>query len=109
MDMWNNQIELIQNGEKPVYRPSMGIAVYIIMVLCTYYLVVKRHASKSVLDYREIIFHGALLGLAFYGVFDGTNYVIFKDYKIETLLTDGIYGVIITTFASLCGTLLATR
>lgn len=48
---------------------------------------------------------GSVLGLAMYGVFDGTNYAIFKDYQLSVAIQDVLYGVFVTTIASISGTL----
>ena len=93
--MWKQQIKEIQNGVDPVFRPMMAIGVYVIMIAATYLLVVQPAVKYSWKTY-EVILKGAMLGIALYGVFDGTNYVMFKDYKLGVLLQDAIYGTIAT-------------
>ncbi len=97
--MWKKQIKEIQNGADVVFRPLMAIGVYIIMIAATYGLVIQP-ALKYSWSLPEVLMKGALLGIAMYGVFDGTNYVIFKDYKMNTLLQDAIYGTIATMTVS---------
>lgn len=74
--MWHEQIKLVQGGSEPVFRVNaVAFGVYAIMIAASYVFVVKQKYTP-----KETLGYGALLGLAMYGVFDGTNYVIFKDY-----------------------------
>jgi uncharacterized membrane protein len=99
-DSWDNQISLIQNGALPMYRPFFGVVVYLIMIFCVYFLIISP-ATEYNYSLSKVASNAALLGLAFYGVFDGTNYVMFKDYKMSMALKDTIYGVFVTTITSL--------
>jgi uncharacterized membrane protein len=97
--MWDNQITLIQGsgpdgGGKKVL---VIMFVYFVMIAASYIFVVKNYTKF------ETIWYGALLGLAMYGVFDGTNYVLFKDYKLETVFIDTIYGMTVTSMACYIG------
>jgi uncharacterized membrane protein len=101
--MWDKQITSIQ-GSGPDYTGGRKVLaamfVYFVMIAASYIFVVKNSKQQSTL---ETIGYGALLGLAMYGVFDGTNYVLFKDYKLETVLIDTIYGMVITSLACYVG------
>lgn len=110
-DMWIDQIKLVQGGQDAEFRYSGGVFVYLVMTLATFFLVI--YPIKNYLNIeskRELIIRssimGSILGLAMYGVFDGTNYVMFKDYKFSVALQDTLYGVFVTSIASVCGTLI---
>jgi uncharacterized membrane protein len=94
-DMWDAQITKIQGGAPPQYRVNaIALFTYVIMVTASYVFVVKhKYPPESAFGY------GALLGLAMYGVFDGTNYVLFKDYSLYTYIYDVVYGILVTAIA----------
>jgi uncharacterized membrane protein len=97
--MWSNQITKIQGGKGPEFRPLVaGILTYLLMASGVLFFAVKDSKSRS-----ESLQRGALLGLLMYGVFDGTNYVLFKNYELNTVVVDIACGVLVTTSAALVG------
>jgi uncharacterized membrane protein len=99
---WDNQISLIQNSPAE-YRPFAGIFVYAIMILSTWYFVVNPYTKDKKTKLSEVIVPGAFLGLAMYGVFDGTNHVMFKNYSTSLAIQDTIYGMVATMIAAIAG------
>tara|TARA_A100001011_G_scaffold398407_1_gene502738 strand:- start:249 stop:620 length:372 start_codon:yes stop_codon:yes gene_type:complete len=47
-------------------------------------------------SFSVAIFSGAFLGLLAFGTYEITNYVILKDWKIELVLVDTLWGIVIT-------------
>ena len=56
---------------------------YIIMIAGLYYFIIKPNRS---------VFEGGLLGFLIYGVYDGTNYGIFKNWPMKVFLIDIAWG-----------------
>jgi uncharacterized membrane protein len=66
--------------------------VYILLAVGLYVFVVE--PGKS-------LWHAALLGLVIYGVFDFTNYAMFKKYDLNVALMDMMWGstlMVLTTY-----------
>jgi uncharacterized membrane protein len=103
---WDTQISSIQ-GTPAEYRPFAGIFVYAIMILSTWYFVVNNNIRHGKRELSDAIIPGALLGLAMYGVFDGTNHVMFKNYSTSLAIQDTIYGMVATTIAAIAGLTMA--
>ena len=49
------------------------------------------------------IFSGAFLGLLAFGTYEITNFVILKDWKIELVIIDTLWGIVITGSMSYVG------
>jgi uncharacterized membrane protein len=67
-------------------RLKSGLVVYLLITIGLYYFIIKEKRSP---------YDAALLGLIIYGVFDFTNYAIFKNYDIYIGLMDTIWGSIL--------------
>ena len=78
-------IENIQNSKVSVKYIPM-IITYIVLVFQLYYFIIKQ--NKSLLD-------AFLLGFTSYAIFDLTNFTLIKNYKLEILLIDSIWGGIL--------------
>jgi uncharacterized membrane protein len=73
-------------------RLEGAIIVYALLVLGLY---------KFIISERRSVSDAAILGLVIYGVFDFTNYAIFKNYDLMTALMDTVWGsalMALTTF-----------
>ena len=79
---FNDQISLIQ-GQTIELKYFGVILFYLLFTLGIYYFGVKK--NLNLLD----IF---ILGLFAYGTFELTNYSIFKDWKLSTVLIDTLWG-----------------
>ena len=78
-------VENIQNAKVNVKYIPM-IITYIVLVFQLYYFIIKQ--NKSLLN-------AFLLGFTTYAIFDLTNYTLMKNYKIEILLIDSVWGGIL--------------
>ena len=67
-------------------RVEGAIVVYALLVLGLY---------KFIISERRPVKDAAILGLVIYGVFDFTNYAMFKNYDLTTALMDTVWGSIL--------------
>jgi len=93
-DYYSNLIKNIQKTKFEV-KPLGALLAYIIMSIAVKYLVLDR--SKSV---NDVIYNGFLTALVGYGLFDFTNYAIFKNWTLIASIKDLIWGVILFTSVS---------
>jgi len=83
--MFENQIYQIQK-QKLEMKISGAIACYLFLLLGLFYFVFKDHRTP---------FYAMILGFVIYGVFETTCYAILKDWKIETVMIDILWGSIL--------------
>ena len=50
---------------------------------------------------QEAIVYGALVGLAIYGVYNGTNYAISKQHTLKITILDTMWGMFVMSSASI--------
>jgi len=90
-DFFGKQIKSVQGSEIKVNL--LGVALcYIFLIIGINYFIIK--PRKSVQD-------AFLLGLIIYGVYETTNYALFKNWSIITVIMDTLWGGIlfaITTY-----------
>lgn len=81
-DFFNKQIESVQSSKLQVN--FLGAAIcYIFLIAGINYFIIK--PRKSVND-------AFLLGLVIYGVYESTNYALFKNWSIITVIIDTLWG-----------------
>lgn len=79
---FNSQVKSIQGS--PIKINYLGAAIcYILLIIGINYFIIK--PRKSVSD-------AFLLGIVIYGVFDTTNYAMFKNWSILTVIIDTLWG-----------------
>lgn len=90
-DFFGKQIKSVQGSEIKVNL--LGVALcYIFLIIGINYFIIK--SRKSVQD-------AFLLGLIIYGVYETTNYALFKNWSIVTVIMDTLWGGVlfaITTY-----------
>ena len=88
---FDRQIRVIQNS--PIQMKYLGAALcYIFLIVGLNYFIIK--PRKSVND-------AFLLGLVIYGVYETTNYALFKNWSLLTVILDTLWGGLLfasTTF-----------
>jgi uncharacterized membrane protein len=62
-----------------------------------------------ILEPGKPLWQAALLGLVIYGVFDFTNYAMFKKYDLEVALMDMVWGSILLTATTYIVRLIITK
>ena len=84
-DYFGKQIKSVQGSEIKVNL--LGVALcYIFLIIGINYFIIK--PRKSVQD-------AFLLGLIIYGVYETTNYALFKNWSIVTVIIDTLWGGIL--------------
>lgn len=83
--MFETQVSDVQHKKLNITIVS-AVACYIFLVFGLYYFILRE--KKSVLD-------AFLLGLVIYGVYETTNYAIFNDWKLSTVIIDTLWGGIL--------------
>ena len=78
------------------------IMVYILIFLMW---IVFIYNQKDKFTFKENIFRGFLLGLFTYGIYDFTNHAIFKDWSMDIVLMDTIWGGILYSITTLIATI----
>ena len=87
-DYFNNQVKMVQGS--PVKINFLGAAIcYIFLITGLNYFIIK--PRKSVTD-------AFLLGIVIYGVYETTNYALFSNWSILTVIMDTLWGGVL--FAS---------
>lgn len=84
-NLFKKMVLEIQNSDLQI-RLESGLMVYLLITIGLYYFIIKEKRSP---------YDAALLGLIMYGVFDFTNYTMFKKYNIYIGLMDTIWGSIL--------------
>ena len=90
-DFFSNQVQRVQGSTMQINYLGAAIC-YILLIVGINYFIIKPH--KSVND-------AFLLGLVIYGVFETTNYALFKNWSIITVIIDTLWGGLLfalTTF-----------
>lgn len=83
--MYKKVVRGIQGSELEVNYTG-AIAAYLLMVAVVWYTVKSSHTQQ------EAIVKSALAGLAVYGIFNGTNHAIFKEWGHRVSVMDTLWG-----------------
>ena len=79
---FQKQIQKVQKSSVEINYLGAAIC-YIFLVTGINYFIIKPH--KSISD-------AFLLGLVIYGVYESTNYALFRDWSILTVIMDTLWG-----------------
>jgi uncharacterized membrane protein len=85
-----NQIKNVQ-GTEPKIKFLGAALCYIFLIIGINYFIIKPRKSVN---------EAFLLGIVIYGVYETTNYALFKNWSILTVFMDTLWGGIL--FASTC-------
>jgi len=89
-DFFGKQIKSVQGSEIKVNFLG-AVICYIFLIIGINYFIIK--PRKSVQD-------AFLLGLVIYGVYETTNYALFKNWSIVTVIVDTLWGGILFAFTT---------
>jgi uncharacterized membrane protein len=89
-DFFGKQIKSVQGSEIKVNFLG-ALVCYIFLIIGINYFIIK--PRKSVQD-------AFLLGLVIYGVYETTNYALFKNWSIVTVIVDTLWGGILFAFTT---------
>ena len=73
-------------------RYTPAIICYILLIFGLYYFILRK---------RESILDAFLFGIVIYGVYETTNYTIFKKWKPVTVIVDSLWGGILMSTTTL--------
>ena len=87
MEMWRRDVQIIQRSPLRL-RFKFALITYILLVIgvCVFVLFSD---TKTTIEKMSL---GFVWGIITYGIFDFTNLSMFSNYKLETALTDTIWG-----------------
>ena len=84
-DYFNKQIQSVQQSKLTINYLGAAIC-YIFLIAGINYFIIK--PNRSIQD-------AFLLGLVIYGVYETTNYALFKNWHILTVIIDTLWGGIL--------------
>jgi uncharacterized membrane protein len=87
---FSKQIKSVQ-GSEPKINFLGGALCYIFLIIGINYFIIKPHKSVN---------EAFLLGLVIYGVYETTNYALFKNWSILTVIIDTLWGGILFAFTT---------
>jgi len=85
-----NQIKMVQNSNPKINYLGAALCYLLLITGINYFIIIP---NKSIQD-------AFLLGIIIYGVYETTNYALFSNWSILTVLMDTLWGGIL--FASTC-------
>ena len=86
---FNKQVKSIQGSDIQMNIVATGL-VYVVLIYGLNYFIIRR--NKSVQE-------AALLGFFVYAVYELTNYALFKNWSIFTVIIDTLWGTILFTIS----------
>lgn len=94
--MYSQTILLIQKTPLEKNKFIVGGLITWLLIAIGINIFVLNHANTT----KEAVLQGALFGLITYGIFNGTNYAIFKMWDLKTSSIDTLWGIFICTVVS---------
>ena len=79
---FSNQIQRVQGSAMTINYFGAALC-YVFLIIGLNYFIIKPHRSVS---------DAFLLGLVIYGVYETTNYALFKNWSIITVIIDTLWG-----------------
>jgi uncharacterized membrane protein len=98
---YNDMVRNVQ-GEDLVVRYTGAIPAYLFMFLGLLWIIFPSIAHDKTTQNVVMLTlkHASTFGLVTYGIFNATNYAIFKSYPVSTALLDTVWGVIVFSVAT---------
>lgn len=81
-------IQKVQKDKKVTLNYVAAFIVYIILAFGLYYFIIRQ--KKSIKD-------AFLFGICVYGIYEFTNLAIFKDWQLNVVLIDTLWGGILAS------------
>lgn len=92
-------VQKIQGGRKMSARIIPGILCFLLISFGIVYFVLDRIRDDHIVE--DSFRYGGVFGAVVYGVFDLTNYSMFSDYTVGTVLIDMAWGTILGSVVSM--------
>jgi len=84
-DMFKKQVLDVQGSPMKINMIG-GALCYLLLIFGLYYFIIKPH--RSVMD-------AFLLGIVVYGVYETTTYALLKNWRLQTVMMDTLWGGIL--------------
>ena len=84
-DFFNKQIADVQRSPLKINMYG-AILSYLFLIIGINYFIIQHNKSA---------FDAFMLGLVIYGVYEGTTYALLKDWRINTVILDTLWGGIL--------------
>ena len=84
-DFFNKQIADVQRSPLKINMYG-AILSYLFLIIGINYFIIQHNKS---------VFDAFMLGLVIYGVYEGTTYALLKDWRINTVILDTLWGGIL--------------
>ena len=107
--LYNSIIKSIQSDNLKIKIYSAAVA-YLLMFL-SFYLIIYPNIQNDKNTNNLIIAlkHGAIFGFILYGIYNFTNYAIFKNYSLKLTITDTLWGTFVYFIAVLITIIISKR
>jgi uncharacterized membrane protein len=67
-------------------KPEAALFVYLLLVIVINYFIIQKNRSPL---------EAFILGFCIYGIYDGTNYAMFKKWPLNVAIMDAVWGGIL--------------
>jgi uncharacterized membrane protein len=81
--------------------PSITNSIRYIPSVIAWFLVACALSVQNPKSLKEAIAYGSLVGLVIYGIYNATNYAIFKNWTINVSIMDTIWGIVVCSIVSI--------
>lgn len=98
-NFYQSAIKNIQ-GSGISFKMHGALVAYALIAIGIYYFVLKDEINKKN-NHRAIIEKGFMFGLIGYGIFNGTNHAILKNWDCRTSTVDTLWGSIMSPTVSI--------
>lgn len=107
---YNNMVQAVQGSPLSV-RMTGAIPAYVFMFLGLLWIIFPLIASDKTTDnkFTLCIKYAAAFGLVTYGIFNATNFAIFKDYPTSIAILDTLWGTVVFSLGTLVSLLILDR
>ena len=99
--MYQNMVYKVQYSDLRVNMPGALVA-YFLMFVSIAFIILPLVKNLKINTFKDAVLasirYGGILGLVIYGIYNATNFAIFKNYSIETAIIDTLWGVTIYSF-----------
>lgn len=100
--IYNKTVNAVQGSD--IQINYFGAFISYLTIVISFGIFVVPYLNKG--NYINAVKYGGLLGLCMYGVFNGTNIAIFKDYSLSVALMDTIWGGVLYSISAIIYTAL---
>jgi uncharacterized membrane protein len=87
---FEKQVKMVQNKEVKINFWSVFLCYILIIFGLNYFII----------EPKKTVYDAFLLGIIIYGVFETTNYAIFKNWSFYTVVLDTLWGGILFAFTT---------